>query len=1350
MKVGFMPDSEQPDLQAENAHNRQLRLLADITRQLVEPGTPQALLDEAARSLHRQFGFDLVCCLTVDAGQLVLRSMHGVLAAPLQLGDQIPLGTGLVGQAGLTGQKQLAEGEIALPLHADGNTLGVLDVQSQQPGAFSPFNICLLETVAASLAANLHARTLTLELGTRERLAKALERISATVNASLELNAILGTVCAEIKNALSVDGVGVWMLEDDAETLRLSVIHSLNARTRLGERLALSDPASIVARSARERRPIFLNNAQESADGSDRLERGADVRALLAAPIIKDEKLLGALSITDSHEANRFGEADVAAAIQFSNHVAVAIGNAHAFAKIQRRAAQFSLLYDVSQHASSSLDEAEILQRIMTALVDRFGFTEAALLAPVEKDFLEVVALANLEEMGVGLGFRQRIGEGVAGQAAKTGVTYLTNDISNDPFYFSPRSRKKGSALAVPILRASNLLGVLYIENARPGGFGPEDALAMETLSRHIATAMENARLYARANDRLREMTALQSLSRAVVSSLDLSQIFQTVAQLLHVAFNYKYVVVGMLEGETLHVGAQVGYPAAAPIAALPITAGIAGRAVRASQIQFVADVAADPDYVRAALDVESEVCIPLLKDQVVLGVLDVSSTTSRPLTETDADLLSLFAGQLAVAIENAQLYKESQRRAEEQQLLFNATRDFTAGLTEGEVLKAVASHLVNVIHVAECNILRWERAANRVISLLDYDGKEFVSNYAPSANEDLGNYPATAHVLESRQTLVVRADDPQGDPAERALMQQFGYHSLLLVPLFTGGQTFGVVELYRNVSQPVFSDTEIQLAQSLAAQAAVAMFNARLLAETRRQAEEQSILFQAIRDFTSALDEDAIFSAIARHMTDALGMISCAISRWNRGSNQYNTVLYHDATGRAGEGITGLFLLDDYPATRQVLETGQFLIVHADDPNADSAERAFLQKHNYKSVLLMPLMARDNVIGLVELYPLPGASPFSESALQLAHSLNAQAAIALDNARLHAHEKQHAHELNALLTANSALLVTLDLEPLLNNILAAAINTIPCAEKGSILLSDPATNRLQIRALIGYSDPRIKTLAFAGDDGYSAKAARERHPIIISDARGDASTRYDGDIPEVLGIHSAIVAPLIFQEALVGVIALDSTRRSAFTDSDLKLLEAFASTAAATVNHARAHAEAQNLADTDGHTGLANRRAFDRVLTLELNRAERYGYQLSLIVLDIDSFKSYNDTYGHPAGDERIKALADLLRANLRDTDLAARYGGEEFAIILPHTDKAGALALAERIRVAAEASAPEPYALNHPIPGYTISLGVAAFPADSHTPSGLLLAADNAELLSKRSGKNQVSAARALDLQT
>lgn len=163
-----------------------------------------------------------------------------------------------------------------------------------------------------------------------------------------------------------------------------------------------------------------------------------------------------------------------------------------------------------------------------------------------------------------------------------------------------------------------------------------------------------------------------------------------------------------------------------------------------------------------------------------------------------------------------------------------------------------------------------------------------------------------------------------------------------------------------------------------------------------------------------------------------------------------------------------------------------------------------------------------------------------------------------------------------------------------------------------------------------------------------------------------------------------------------------------------------------------RANTRLEALATTDGMTGLPNHRTFQERLRQELACAERYGGSLSLLFLDVDHFKQYNDSFGHPAGDEALRLLAQLLRDQLRTCDIPARYGGEEFAVLLPDTDGAEALAFAERIRTAAE---------SHPFPhrSVTLSLGVATVDAQG-TPEALIAAADEALYAAKRSGRNRV----------
>lgn len=159
-----------------------------------------------------------------------------------------------------------------------------------------------------------------------------------------------------------------------------------------------------------------------------------------------------------------------------------------------------------------------------------------------------------------------------------------------------------------------------------------------------------------------------------------------------------------------------------------------------------------------------------------------------------------------------------------------------------------------------------------------------------------------------------------------------------------------------------------------------------------------------------------------------------------------------------------------------------------------------------------------------------------------------------------------------------------------------------------------------------------------------------------------------------------------------------------------------------------------QILSVTDGLTGLHNRRAFEEKLKEEFERARRYNLPLSLLMLDADRFKEFNDSCGHPAGDHLLKEIALVLKQNARANDVAARYGGDEFAVILPNTDSKVAFHLAERLRRAAKSLCPQDRLV-------TISVGVSALRHDMHDAHSLLVAADNALYDAKRNGRNRVS---------
>ena len=155
-------------------------------------------------------------------------------------------------------------------------------------------------------------------------------------------------------------------------------------------------------------------------------------------------------------------------------------------------------------------------------------------------------------------------------------------------------------------------------------------------------------------------------------------------------------------------------------------------------------------------------------------------------------------------------------------------------------------------------------------------------------------------------------------------------------------------------------------------------------------------------------------------------------------------------------------------------------------------------------------------------------------------------------------------------------------------------------------------------------------------------------------------------------------------------------------------------------------------LAVIDGLTGLYNRRFFKESMTIEFARIKRHSSKLSLLMIDIDNFKNYNDTNGHPAGDEALRKTAKLLKGSLREMDIVCRYGGEEFIVMLSQTDKGGAQLVAERLRVQANLYLP-----------FTLSLGVATYPEDSQDINNLVEKADAALYKAKQGGKNRWVAA-------
>ncbi len=214
------------------------------------------------------------------------------------------------------------------------------------------------------------------------------------------------------------------------------------------------------------------------------------------------------------------------------------------------------------------------------------------------------------------------------------------------------------------------------------------------------------------------------------------------------------------------------------------------------------------------------------------------------------------------------------------------------------------------------------------------------------------------------------------------------------------------------------------------------------------------------------------------------------------------------------------------------------------------------------------------------------------------------------------------------------------------------------------------------------------------------------------------------------------VFLPLLVHGEAIGSLCIASRHPNAYSQSQVQLLSQLASRIAMAIENARLYAQAEQRARIDELTGLWNRRHLMERIQIEIGRHSRYGGTFSLIILDLDSFKAFNDTYGHIAGDKFLKQLGTVLRGAIRDADEAFRYGGDEFAILLPQTSIKDAREVAERVRrrIASEVKA------GHP--SMTASLGLASWPVDGIAINEIINAADKALYYAKQSGGNQSQA--------
>ena len=774
-----------------------------------------------------------------------------------------------------------------------------------------------------------------------------------------------------------------------------------------------------------------------------------------------------------------------------------------------------------------------------------------------------------------------------------------------------------------------------------------------------------------------------------------------------------------------------------------------------------------DPDMSpagRALLDQwgeKSTLSMPLVYQGETVGCLTlVEKRAPRRFTDEDKHVLRQLAVPAAVAIHDARTRRVEEERGRRLASLLDSIRAVSATVVVEDVLVLVCQKAGEALDVPSCVIWEYDPETLSIVLRSDSDrGRTGPETDAIGTTYPLADYPDDKAILEAGVVVETHLSDRNIDSVTRQSMKVSGEKSCLSVPIIFEGQPLGLLEIVETRYERRFKPEERELAQALGEQAAVAIQNARLFRRLEEQNRRLVALFTASQAIVGHRTADEALAGVAEEVAGLFVERECTVDICVRLPDGDQRRVVH--TGAGGPPAADCDQDDELvSAAVAALEPRQ--------AEAGAARR-----------LVTPLVLRGEAAGFLQV-TVPLRRPFSDSEAELVQILANQAAAAWDNAQTQERSLEQRDQLaqanrrlNAFIALTEQLRGLVDEADLLE-VLGRVMQGVLDFKQWVAYLYNSEAHTFHIAASVG-GVPHVEERMIGADvpgrvmSGLLAAATPISQSHFV-DSRRHAWTDEEhfwlpGAVegtpaPDEWQNDDTLLVPMVTdREQLIGYIeAYDPRDRQLPTLETVRLLELFAAQAASSIELHRLYDALAEQARTDGLTGIANHRAFNDRLGQEVATAARYGTPLSLLMIDIDNFKPFNDTYGHPQGDKLLKQMAALLLASTRENvDLVARYGGEEFVVLLPNTPAEGAAHLAERLR--GDVSEDERSGLtvaeairqamvqtafegspDKPEVQVTVSVGVASFPDHARSAEELVANSDKALYLAKRLGKNCV----------
>ncbi len=1005
--------------------------------------------------------------------------------------------------------------------------------------------------------------------------------------------------------------------------------------------------------------------------------RDLDLRSIALLPLFVNQELVGSISLDYVGRQGYFDSQQLEFCQTIANNAATVIEKDRLFVEAQSTAQAFELkvgelstLLESAGILASLLRPEEVIKSLTDLVSRQLRVNSVALWTVQPDDTLMPMALYGLEASDPQR-LRLPIGRGMTGNVAASGLPLIINDIAeydreHHPNFFGASDQRMTSYMGVPIFYQDRVIGVLSVMSAERREFSSDEMLLLVGLAGQAAVALENARLFVEREQRIAQLTTINRISAAVNATFELDELLLTLHRGISEVIDTAWSFIGLYEEPRFDINDSM----------LRLRVMRQGSEARLCDELLVIDgrglidytvlkctplLLQTPDELQAhvqdwhtlqdqlhlntaelsALDTPFEcwLSVPILQGDYVLGVINVQSSQAYAYDQDDLRFLSTIASQAAVAISNASLFSERERRLRELSIL----KDISGGIASTQNLQSVLEHLrhelAQTIDVSNCLIGLYDTQSDRLTVPVCYAGgsRQQIDPFRPGDNADgwaiRNHQPLLLHTREqSRQVgfadtalWMLAAKEPLPETVDETRLAQ----SLLVVPIISGDTVLGIIHL-ESATDYAFDQDDLRFVMTLANQMAVTISNIHLFMERERRIEELGTYNEIIRTLSATTSFEALPEMIYQQTSRLLDTSNFALALLDEDQHTIQFPLVYEKGNR--------YLLPDtsirqhttegayhYPAapaevshwdairrlTRQVIETGEPVLVEGIETRhgewVQKTDQAALDSSDSTSIphvwLGVPLLSADKVLGVLAVQSYK-THTYSPDDLRLLSTIASSAAIVLENARLFAQISNLAAELETrveqrtaeLADANIQLLAekerlemlhtitleltaSLDLEEIISRALEMASTNLGVG-RGSIMMRDPQSGSLVCRALLheqGVVRNAHVPIAFEGGEGLSSWVIQHQESVCIADVRKDR--RWVMEAGRADEVRSVVAVPLIAGDTTLGVLILSSPQVNYFTEAHSRLLSTIANEVAIAINNAQLYSYITEMA---------------------------------------------------------------------------------------------------------------------------------------------------------------------------